>query len=196
MSSTYKPWHIIRCSSGQEGRAERYLERMGYPNGWHPTEKVRLSEAIYQRMVQAAKKLPAWAQSRKPSRYKVKTTVTGYVFLPADHVIVHQINGHHPNVWMEVLCVNGEPYRMSDDQMAQMRETPDRVRDIVNAAEAAKLAAWEAMRPAVGAMGRIVRGSFEGNQGPVVSIGAGEVKIDIGAVAGHVTLPEQMVERV
>lgn len=194
--SEQKPWVIIRCTSGQEGKAERYLERLGYPHGWHPTERKRISEKIYQRMLAASKKLPSWAQSRTPKRYKVKPIVTGYVFLPAPEIAVHQINGHHTsNLWMEVLCVNGTPYRLSDETMSAMRDIPKQLRDLLDQAQAEQRAAWEAKRPIVGQEACVMGGPFQGNCGMVESAGDGTVKLDIGALLGSITVPAEMVER-
>lgn len=187
-------WFIIRCTSGQEGRAERYLERMGYPHGWHPERKVRLSEAVYQRLLQSWKKLDTAARSRKPDRYRKKPYVYGYVFLPAEEVAIYGINGHHPRVWMEVLCVDGKPYRLKDSHMAAMKEVPDRVQTIVDEAERAARAAWEAKRPAIGKRAKIVSGIFEGQEGVVKAIAEGEVEIDIGALIGRVKVSETLLE--
>jgi len=194
--SKAKPWLIIRCTSGQEGKAERHLAQLGYPDAWHPTEKVRVSEAIYQRMLRASQKLPSWAQSRKPKRYKVKPIVTGYVFLPAPEVAIHEINDHEaPQLWMSVLCVNGAVYRLSDETMAQMRATPDRIKEMVDQAEAAKRYEWEIKRPVVGEEACVMEGPFRGTCGVVQSVMRGEVEIDIGALLGRVKCPEGIVER-
>lgn len=186
-------WHIIRCTSGQEGRAERYLERMGYPHGWHPVRKVRLSEAVYKRLIRAWEKLGTKAASRKPERHRTQPFVHGYVFLPAETVSPFQINGHHPGVWMEVLAVDGAPYRLTDTDMAKMKDVPDRVQEIVAEAERAARAAWEAKRPKVGLKARITAGVFAGSEGEVISITHGQAEIDIGMILGRVKVAETML---
>lgn len=189
-------WRIVRCTSGQEGRAERYLERMGYPHGWHPIRKVRISEAVYQRLLSGWKRLGKKATSRKPDRYRKKPYVHGYVFIPAEKIEPYRINGHHPGFWMEVLCVDGRPYELTDANMAQMKEVPDRVKELVEAAERAAHAAWLAKRPVVGGTAKITSGAFEGKSGQVVSINQGQVQIDVGALLGMIKVDETKVERV
>ncbi|MEL7282121.1 MAG: transcription termination/antitermination NusG family protein [Pseudomonadota bacterium] len=190
-------WFIIKVTSGQEGKAERFLERMGYPYGWHPTHKVRMSEAIYQRLLRANKQLPAWAQRKAPPRYKVKPVVTGYVFVPAEEISVHQVNGHHTSqLWMQVLCVNGSPYRVKDEVMAQMKLVPERVQDLLDEARRAEQAAWEAKRPRVGEMARVIDGPFIDHVGPVARMKDGMVLFEVRGLLSCVHIPEQMVERV
>ena len=189
-------WYIIRCTSGQEGRAERYLERMGYPHGWHPTQKRRLSEAVYQRLMRAHSKLPSFAKSKKPSRYKIAPYVYGYVIVPAEDMEVHRVNGHHPQVWMGVLCVNGSPYRLTDAQMAEMRSVPERVRQLLDEAEKAAREGWEAKRPVVGGKARVMQGSFQGASGTVEVIERGHVRFDDAGMFGRMRFPQEHVERV
>ena len=188
-------WCIIRCTSGKEAIAEALLDRMGYPGGWHPVEKVRMSEAVYQRRLRAAKMLPGWAQIKTPKRYTIRPVVTGYVFLPAPSMQVHQINGNHPSVWMGVLCVNGAPYRLTDTTMAKMRQTPERIKQLVDDARKAEQEAWEAKRPQVGGKAIVTAGMFEGNEGTVISVGD-DVELDVGAFLGYVKVPQSHVERV
>ena len=186
-------WFIIKTTSGQECRAERYLERMGYSNGWHPVEEVRISERIYQR-------LKASRTGKPPPRYKTRPIVTGYVFLPSDDVDVHRINGHHTaQLWMDVLCVNGEPYRVSDATMSQMRSVPDRLQELLDEAQRAAQAEWEAKRPIVGCEARVIHdGLYQGLVGVVSDYweDRGEVKIDFPASIGRVSMRDTMVERV
>lgn len=189
-------WFIIRCTSGQEGKAERYLERMGYPHAWHPKQKRRLSEAVYQRLLRAAKKLPNWARSKPPSRHKVIPYVYGYVFLPTDDIEPHRINGHHsPQVWMEVLCVNGNPYRLRDEDMTRMRDIPDTLKALIDEAERKAYEEWQAKRPVIGGRAKVISGIFEGYEAVVTEIRAGEVVMDLTTV-GPVKLPETTVEKV
>lgn len=190
-------WHIIRCTSGQEGRAERYLEQMGYPHGWHPTDKKRLSEAVYARLLRSWNNLPKFAKSNKPKRYTTVPYVYGYVFVPTDEIDVHRVNGHHPRVWMGVLCVDGAPYRLTDAQMAEMKSVPARVKELLDEAERAEREAWEAKRPVPGQQGRVVQGPFEGVTADVDCVTAeGEVKFKGTGLLAALTIPQEHVERV
>lgn len=182
-------WHIIRCVSGQEGKAERYLERLGYPHGWHPTEKVRLSESVFQRMARAAK-------GKLPKRYRVKPFVTGYVFIPADAIDVDKIKRNVFGAWLDPLIVNGAPYRVTESIMAEMKQVPDRVRELLDEAEQAKRAEWEAKRPVVGGKAKVIAGPFEGHVVDVVSISSGRLVCDVGGLPGGVMMREEMLERV
>lgn len=188
-------WHIIRCTSGQEGRAERYLERMGYPHGWHPTEKVRLSESVYQRICQAAKRTGMWVKGKPPKRYKVRPFVHGYVFLPSDTVDIDRIKRNPFGAWMEVLVINDEPYRLTDAKMADMKQVPERVKALLDDAERKEREAWEAKRPVVGEAAKVLGGAFEGHIASVVSISNGEVTFDGVGPFGQVKVAEKLVER-
>lgn len=188
-------WHIIRCTSGQEGRAERYLERLGYPHGWHPVEKVRLSEKIYQRMLQAAKSAGDLARGKKPKRYKVRPYVHGYVFLPTDEVNIDKIKRNHFGAWMEVLVVNGAPYRLTDARMSGMKQVPDRVRELLDEAERAEREAWEAKRPVVGEPARVVSGHLEGRVARVASISEGRANLEASGLFSEFSIDEKKLER-
>lgn len=189
-------WRIIRCTSGQERRAERHLERMGYPHGWHPVEKIRIREAVYQRMVRAAKKLPSWT-GKKPERFKIRPFIHGYVFVPADDIDTHRIKGQHtPQLWMDVVCVDDKPYSLTNADMAAMKQVPERLKQMLDEIERKAREEWEAKRPQVGKTAKIVDGVFQGNDGKVTSVSPGYVEVDIGALIGRVKVPEQMVERV
>lgn len=184
-------WYIVKCLSGHEGRAERFLERLGYPHGWHPTEKVRLPEKLYLRALERFSR----KGGPKPQRHRISPVVTGYVFVPADCIDWRAIKENPFGEWMEVLTVAGAPYVISDEAMMKMRSIPDRLAEMVKSVEDARRKAWEAKRPIVGQEAMVVDGLFKGKKGPVEEIHGEMVRIDVGGYAGPIDIPQHYVER-
>ena len=189
-------WAIIRCKSGQEVRAERYLERMGYPDGWHPVEKVRTSPRAYQRA------LAAWRQAmetrRKPQTHKTRPLVHGYVFAPIPKGGIDPARIKHSPfaIWMEVLCVNDAPYTVTSEAMAAMRQIPERLKEMIDVAEyEAQQRRLEDM-PVVGEMAIVADGPFQGRQGVVHLMDKNAAEIDLGLAIGCVSLPLASLQRV
>jgi len=182
--------------SGQEGKAEQYLERLGYPHGWHPTQKERLSESIYQRLCAAMRGTNAWSKGQRPKRYKIKPMVHGYVLLPASDIDPARIKYSPFACWMEVLCIGETPYVIPPEQMAKMRQMPDRLREVFEEAERLAEEARRAVMPIVGQPAVVIHGPFQDQKGIVTSIESGRVEIDLGQTIGPVWVRTAYAQRV
>lgn len=188
-------WFIVRTMSGQEGKAERYLERLGYPNGWHPIEEKRIGQRLYDRLCRMAKA----AGREKPDRIRKAPYIHGYVFIPGKEIDPYKVRYSDLPLWMDVLCsgMDMKPFSLSSDDMAAMRQFPDRIREMIEDAEAQARAAWEATRPIQGEKARVTgMPSFEGQIGVVERIHKGKVFIDFGQMVGTLSFDEMCVLRV
>lgn len=191
-------WYIVRCMSGQEGKAERILERLGYPYGWHPTESVRVSPRIYQRALSAwkvARGGKTGSKAEMPKKFRVKPLIHGYVLLPAVAIDVIRIKNNPFSLWLEVLCVGDAPYTIPQKQMAQMRQMPDRLREVFEEAERiAEQARIEAL-PVIGQEAIVTAGALQGYKGQVAAMEGSRVEIDFGMRIGCVTVDVGSVQR-
>ncbi len=188
-------WYIVRCLSGQEGRAERFLEKLGYPHGWHPTERVRAPSRGFQ-MALAAWRRMGGNKASKPDRYTTKPVVTGYVLVPADNIDPARVKHSPFNCWMEVVCVGDRPYAIPSAQMAAMRKLPSRLVETIE--EAARLAEEDrkARLPVVGAEVEAIAGPFTGHKGYVAQIEGNSAEVEMGVIIGSVWFGVDDLERV
>jgi transcription antitermination factor NusG len=122
--------------------------------------------------------------------------VPGYLFIPTEEISCHIINGHHGQLWFRVLAPGGTPYRVKDEDMARMRDVPSRVKDLVDEAKRQEYEAWQAVRPVIGEIARVTRGTFAGTRGVVKAIHGGEVAIDTNGPIKAIKVPESIAERV
>lgn len=207
-------WHIIACTGGQEATAKAVLDALGIVEVWWPTKKRQMSEAAYQRCIRRYNASNPTAQTPKPVRYQIEPWVKGYVFAYADSLACHIINGthgmarnretdtgrrakfSHASVHLNVITINGTPYRVPESQMAQMKDIPERAQQIVADAKQAEWAAREAIRPIVGGRAIVHKAPFAGIEAEVVALAMNGVTLDFGGTLGHVTMPIGAVERV
>lgn len=161
-------WHIIEVTSTYESAACAILDWLGYPETFYPQRKVV--------------NRPRRRATRPGPRYRYRAWVPGYVFLCAEHVACHIINGQHGRVHMRVLSPGGVPYRLTDEDMARMADVPQRVQALVDEARAREAAERAARRPVEGEPARIISGPFAGATGVVEAISGGVVQVLVGAV--------------
>ena len=145
-------WLIVRCMSSKEQRGMLDLGRH----------------------IVADMHCPAVRAQNKASpgkRYTWRALVPGYIFVdwgskdPVRLVDICRMLTEanlSGGTFLKVLSPGGTPYAVTDDEMAQMRDMPDRLRKLAEDAEAAEKAAREARRPRVGEPARIMEGVMTG----------------------------------
>lgn len=178
-------WHIIQCPSGKERDTEAILARLGYEDTFYP-----------KRTVDARPRGKALRGKHQGPNTVQRAWVTGYVFVDAGFIECHRINRTHGKITLRVLSPGGVPYKVTDEQMARMRDVPQRVKDLIDQVRREERAAWEAKRPMMGQPAIVVDGTFKDKQGEVVHMQGDTVKLDLGMFLGLVTIPAMQVERV
>jgi transcription antitermination factor NusG len=176
-------WYIIEVTSTKEAAACAILRRLGYRETFYPQRKVDARPRG--KAKRAASRAPRWAY---------RAWVPGYVFLCADRIETHRITGSHGRVHMRVLCPGGEPYRVTDEDMARMKDVPKRVRALIDAVRRREREEWERRRPQVGALAKLVSGPLSGSEGVVREITGDQVRLEVGPLV--VTAQATDAERV
>lgn len=180
---TGSTWMIVECTSTKERASCMVLERLGYEETFYPKRWVD----------QRPRGKKARAKSNKPN-WVERAWVPGYLFLCAESVAVHRINGSHGKLHMRILSPGGVPYEVSDEDMARMQDVPERVKALIEDAKAAEREAWERVRPQVGKLAKLVAGPFVDQKGMVQYIDGDDLKIAVGGFI--VTARAQDAERV
>lgn len=174
-------WRLVTCPGGKEAAAVQILARLGYPETFYP---VRLVDA-------RPRSKRARATCAAPRRIE-RAWVPGYVFVRCRSIDMFRVCRVHGRIPLRVIAPRGVPYRVTDAEMADMAQVPDRVRHLVEAAKAAEAAAWVARQPVVGREARITRGPFIGRQGVVVCVEGDACTLDLGL---PITVPLMWAER-
>lgn len=158
-------WYVVQCFSGREERAQDDMRRHGVEGElFAPYEKVQNT-------------------SKRGPQYRRVMLAPGYVFVdfgsddPLRLVDVCRMVTTEaiPGLGLRVLAPAGVPYPLSDDIMGQMRTMPERLRQIVDDAEAAERAAGLAKMPRAGRPARITSGALAGQVLPVDHVADGWV---------------------
>lgn len=167
---TGSKWFIVETTSTKEKASCLVLERLGYSETFFP-----------KRWVDGRPKgKKARAKSNKPN-WVERAWVSGYVFVCAEHIAVHRINGSHGKLHMRIVSPGGVPYEVSDEDMAQMQDVPQRVKALVEEARQAEIDAWKRVQPQVGKLAKLVAGPFAGHEGIVREIEGDTLQIEVGA---------------
>lgn len=148
-------WHIIECTRGRENACALVLARLGYPGAWFPTKTVN-----------APTRRTARRTNIKAKRVQ-RAWVLGYLFLPADGVDCYRINAPHGKLWLRVLAPGGVAYRVTDEDMARMRDVPKRIMETIEEAKRQEVEALKAVTTP-GRQVRIIVGPLEGSAGEVI----------------------------
>ena len=175
-------WRIIQCTSGKEDASEAILARLGYPETFHPRRRVDLRPRSKAR--RSAHQGPIWGY---------RAWVPGYTFVRCEAIACHRVTGPHGRIHLRVLAPGGVPYTVTDQQMAQMRDVPKRVKELIEEAKQAEREAWERVRPRVGHKGKVMTGPFEGEECLVLALTPLEAKVQVGAM--RLTCPAMDVQR-
>ena len=176
-------WHIIQCPGGQEAKAKIVLGQMGHDEIWWPVKKLRLTGFQLDR---------ARAKGGKASEYRVVPWAPGYVFTFTEDIDLYRVNSAG-QLRMRVLAPGGTPYTMTDEDMARMKDYPERVKALIADIRAREAAEIAARRPIVGGPAKITNGPMEGRTGDVVGYRVGEWRVNLGAI--EVWVPERDVEK-
>lgn len=178
---------MVECTRGRERVCVARLDLFRYFGGWYPTKKVDTRPAAQKRK----------ANPRKKPRHRVIALVPGYIFLKADDPLALRdvLEAYTGTLWMRLLIIGGTPVALTDDDMAQMKQVPRRVAQLVEDVKRRQREEWEAKRPKIGMPAKITDGALSGASGVVKDIRNGTVRLDL-ALMGFVTVPEEKAERV
>lgn len=180
-------WFIIEVTSTKEDAACLVLERLGYDETFYPTKRVDLRK----RFSKSRTNGPVWGR---------RAWVPGYVFVRSEKISVYWINRTHGHLSMRVLSPGGDPYRVSDEDMARMADVPKRVAALIEDVKRKEREEWERVRPEVGRLARLISGPLEGQVGIVVHLEPEDdptrATIDLGGFLGKVSVDPATAQKV
>ncbi len=169
-------WHILEVTSTKESAVCQILQnRLGAVETFFPQRRVQI-------------------RHRRGTRYVWRAYVPGYVFARFGDLQLHRVNGTHGRLSMRVMCPGGQPYRVTDEDLADMADVPKRVREAIAAVRAREAAERAAKAPQVGSPATVLDGPLAGLCGPVTAI-RGDV-VSIEGPTATVAVAAENVERV
>lgn len=159
-------WFIMLSSPGSEKKLAEKLRRQGALDVWRPVDqKWRVAKG-----------------SRDKVPYEV-SVAPGYVFMLVDkHPQWHVIRQKCQGLARGVVVRDGQPHRVSSQDLAEMAQCPDRIEDMRQAAEAQRAAERAAKAPRQGDTAKIMEGPLAGFSVPIETINAGIAYFVLGGV--------------
>jgi transcription antitermination factor NusG len=188
-------WSVICCTSGSEIAAIARAARLGFPDGYYPTREVSAISGAQKRGLRAARKRGAQIDQPAPKK-RIVAEIAGYIFVPGEvppHIIRSQPEAR---LWMRSLVVNAKPVYLTEQDMMQMAQMPQVLRERLDKMEKQALAELEAKRPKVGQDAIVKSGQWEGSRGKVEEVTDTDAMLDMGGLLRKVRVSLDVLEGV
>lgn len=188
-------YYIIRCTSGREQTARKWLKEIGYCETWVPMRRMlRRADQVMRDM----KRCKSPVARKRIKRFEWKPWVYGYIFVKADHIDVAKIRylvEDLNNLWMEVLVIHGKPVAVSHLDMLKMKAVPANAKKLIDDLNAQAEAEARANELQFGDEAVIIDGPFIGQTGLVVERDEAKDRLKIELANTILDLPKSFVAK-
>ncbi len=170
-------WFILRCAPQKDLAAVFRLTLLGVDVAWIATE-----------MVERAAKGGGTVQ-------RVRRLAPGYVFTGwSRQPRWHLLKELSRETVTGVVCIGDEPWEISENTLAQMKQAPERIEEMRRQEEAKREAERLANQPAPGEPARLLVGPLAGKVVLIEEVRAGRATFDIAGIKGSAAVTD--LERV